>query len=432
MARFDELPDKILLKIFSYLSISEIVLCVRNVCSRWRTVSEDDEIWMESYYSPDANTPKECIISTLEKTPALRKFEYFGTCNVIEKLSQCCRRVTELVIPHIELNAALLQVTMERLAELSALFITISPTEEGLKITSIIGQSETLVHLNLQSSGETTVMAGLLKPIADGCPNLNVLICEAFNLPNSEICYLLQRKKQQLQGYEHCGLMSPDFLTALNECTNLNAISFLNVEFDGPFKKIPPITNLKNLRKLEMTGCRLPMLKVIPLTLFLQTLSHLVFIGVSYACGNVNDLINKIIMKCSVLTHLDLEANFELRCRALRNISTCKMLNYLDISMCMELRTKAIKYVAEGCPDLQHLHVTGIPISESMFRQILRCRNLKTLFMSASELTGINLKLISTNIPGLLKLCIPAEFLLPDELVGELKQKMPHLTIKIC
>jgi hypothetical protein len=431
MAQFDELPDKILLKIFSYLSIENITLCVRNVCSRWRRLSEDDTIWEESFYYPDANTPIEIIIYTLENVPSLRKFEYFGTCNVIERLSECCRRVKDLIIPYIELSAALIEVTMRRLTELSVLNITISPSEEGFQITSIIGQSETLTHLTLLSSGATTVREGLLKPIADGCPNLNTLRCETFNLPNSEICYLLRHKNQQLEAYEHYGLLSAEFLGALNECTNLKEIAFLSVEFDGPYKKLSPITNLKTLRTLEMTGCRLPMLKIIPLTLFLDTLSHLTAICITYACANIDDLLNKIILKSPVLEHLDLEGNAKLRCRGLRNISTCKMLKHLDVSMCKQLGRKAIKYVAEGCPELHYLDVSSIPMSESMFRQILRCRKLNTLSIIGCDSTGINLKLISTYIPGLLYLYIGPEFQLSDEVISEVQQRMPHLNIII-
>ncbi|XP_023707773.1 uncharacterized protein LOC111864631 [Cryptotermes secundus] len=431
MAGFDDLPDKILLKIFFYLRIDQIILCIRNVCTRWRKVSEDDALWKDSIFCPDADIPKHYIIFTLENVPVMRTFHYYGTCNVIEKLSECCRRVTELIIPHIELRAALLEVTMERLTELRVLHITISPTEEGLKITSFIGQSETLTSLTLRSSGARTVAAGLLKPIADGCPNLNILKCEAFNLPNSEICYLLQRKKQQLEAYDHYGLLSPEFLEALNECTNLHAISFLDVDFDGPFKNIPPVTNFRNLRTFEMAACRLPMLKIIPLTLFLDTLSHLTLIGITYASANIDDLLNKIILKSPVLVHLDLEGNSELRCRGLRNISTCKMLKHLDVSHCPALGAKAIKYVAEGCPQLQLLDVSGIPMSGSIFRQILRCRNLKALFFIRCDLRGINLKLVSTYIPGLLHLCIGPGFPLSNEALREIKQQMPHLTINI-
>jgi hypothetical protein len=74
MTWFDVLPNEILLKIFSYLSMRDISLSVRNVCTRWRAVSEDDEIWKVQVYTPDDSTPEEEIVCMLKYMPALRKF----------------------------------------------------------------------------------------------------------------------------------------------------------------------------------------------------------------------------------------------------------------------------------------------------------------------------------------------------------------------
>jgi Leucine-rich repeat (LRR) protein len=429
MARFDDLPKKILLKIFSYLSIKDISVSVRNVCTRWRAVSEDDVIWNDWCYSPDASTPEEDIIVAFENIPPLRIFIYYGTCNVMEKLSEHCRKIRVLQIPHIKLSAAIHKLTMERLTELKELTITISPTQDGLQLTRITGLSKSLERLHLRSSGGNTVVEGLLKPIADGCPNLITLKCEDFNCPNSDIQYLLQCKKHQLVFYRHHGLVSARLIKAMNQCPNLNRLAFIEVNFDGPFQEIPPIRNLENLSMLELARCRFPMLKIIPLTIFLDTLPHLSYIGISYTKGNIDDITNKIILKCPSLTHLDLEGNEELRCRALRNIGSCKMLKYLDVSKSRELGIKAIKYVAEGCPNLQHLDVSGIHISDGIFRQILRCRNLKTLFMKDCDLRWINLKLISTNISGLSHLYIGPDYRLQNEIKNELKQHMRDLTV---
>jgi Leucine-rich repeat (LRR) protein len=429
MARFDDLPDKTLLKIFSYLSIKDVSMCVRNVCTRWRAVSEDEVIWKDWGYFPDARTPEEDLILAFEHFPELRKFRYYGTCNVVEKLSEYCRKTRVVHVPHIKLSADVLKLTMKRLTELRELVITISPTQDGLELTRIIGLSKSLESLYLRSSGENTVVKGLLKPIADGCPNLNTLKCENFNCPNSEIYYLMKCKKHQLVVYRHYGVVSADLIKAINECPNLTRLAFIGANFDGPFQQIPPITNLQNLSVLELARCRFPMLKIIPLTIFLDTLPRLNYIGISYTKANIDDITNKIILKCPLLTHLDLEGNEELRCRGFRNIRFCKMLKYLDVSNSKEIGTKAIKYVAEGCPELQHLDVSGIPISDSMFRQILRCRNLKTLFMKDCDLTRINLKLISTNISGLLRLYIGPHFQLQNEVKNEMRQQMRNLTI---
>jgi Leucine-rich repeat (LRR) protein len=430
MAWFDEIPNEILLRIFSYLSIHDISLSVRNVCTRWRDISEDDEIWKDWVYSPDESTPKEEIICMLKNMPAFRKFQYFGTCNVIETLSQYCRKVNVLIIPHIKLNATLLKLTMERLTELSALHIEIRPTREGAEITRIIGKSKTLVKLILNSPGVDTVAEGLLKPIADGCPNLNSLKCGAFICPKSDTCYLMQRKKHQLVQYSHRGLVSADLIKAINECTNLKKLTFIDADIEGPRHEIPNITQLQNLTVLEVAYSIYTAVQEIPLTIFTITLPNLSYIGIKYTCGNIDHPLNEIILKCPLLTHLVLEGNYELHSNGLRNISSCKLLKYLDVSRCTQLDVSAFKYVAEGCPQLQHLDVSGIPITDGMFRQILRCRNLKTLLMRHSALRGIDLNLISTNISGLLYLNIGPYVQLRDDDISELKRTMPQLVIK--
>jgi hypothetical protein len=136
MAWFDELPNEILLKIFSYLSMHDINLSVRNVCTRWRAVSEDDEIWKDWVYFPHASSPKEEIIFMLKNMPALRNFQYLGTCNVIETLSQYCRRVSVLIIPNIYLNATLLKLTMGSLSWENFVF-QLAPIAKDLNLLTL-------------------------------------------------------------------------------------------------------------------------------------------------------------------------------------------------------------------------------------------------------------------------------------------------------
>jgi hypothetical protein len=101
------------------------------------------------------------------------------------------------------------------------------------------------------------------------------------------------------------------------------------------------------------------------------------------------------------------------------------------IMKCPALEAKAIKYVANGCPNLQYLNVSGIPMTERVFRLLLRCRKLKTLFISMFHLTGIELELIAKNISGLQKFSIAIEFdfKLPHKLICELQRRIPHLSI---
>jgi hypothetical protein len=432
MSWFDELPNEVLLMIFSYLSIDDLCPSVRDVCIRWRIVSQADEIWKNLSFNPKRSASKEDIVSRLKNMSKLRTFEYYGTCNVIEALSTHCTMIRVLHISKIELNPTLLKLTMERLTALRDLNISFGPGREGSEITHIIGQSKTLDRLSLYLSGAENVTQGLLKPIADGCPNLNKLVlkCDDNNYPDEEICYLLERKKRQLVAYEQWGRVSANFFVAINECTNLEKLVFVNTKIYTPFDQIPQITQLKKLTMLVFTCCKFPLVKKIPLTLFPETFSQLTYIGLPVTSGNISALINKILVKCPFLTHLTLEGNSELHCRGFKNIRSCKMLNCLDVSRCRQLGKKAMKYVAEGCPELQHLNVSAIPITDGMFRQILRCRNLKTLLMRHCDLRGIDLNLISTNICGLLYLYIGPQFEIEDDVRYKMKHVMPQLIIK--
>jgi hypothetical protein len=431
MAALDKLPDEILLQIFSYLSIEQLSLGVRNVCTRWRELSEDDHIWKHMTYSPKQDAPEDEILFMLGNMAKLRKFHYCGFHNVIEKLSQCCRKISVLIIPNIILSPTHLKLTMKRLTELTALHILINPIRKGPQLTNIIGESKTLLHLVLRSSCRKSSAGGLLKPIADGCPSLKTLKCEAFYCPNSEVCYLMKCKKEQLQAYSHSGLISADLIKAMIECTNLKSVAFFDDDIDDKVHKLPPInlTQLQNLTALQLSNCGIHTLNKISLTLFINVLPRLTYIGLPYADGNIDTIANEIILKCPLLTHLDLEGNDELECRALRNIGSCKMLKFLDVSRCIELGLEAMTYIAEGCPGLELLDVSGIPISEGMFQQIVRCSNLKTLLMMNCYLAAIDLNLIPTNMSGISYLYIGPCFELQDDVINVLRAAMPHLLI---
>jgi hypothetical protein len=92
--------------------------------------------------------------------------------------------------------------------------------------------------------------------------------------------------------------------------------------------------------------------------------------------------------------------------------------------------SRLYQIVAEGCPELWNLDVSGTDISDSMFIQILRCRNLKTLLMRDCDLNQIDLNLIPTDISSLLYLYIGPFFQLREDVINEVRATMPNLVIK--
>lgn len=150
------------------------------------------------------------------------------------------------------------------------------------------------------------------------------LKCDNFICPSEEICYLLQSNKHQLVEYEHCGHLTAGIFRAINECTKLHSLTFADIYIDGPFDKIPSITDMKYLAKLVFVGCESAVVRVIHRSLLHAQFSNLFYIDISLTEGNIHSLSNLILMKCPLLKHLDLQENDGLHDKGLRNIRNCK------------------------------------------------------------------------------------------------------------
>jgi hypothetical protein len=103
--------------------------------------------------------------------------------------------------------------------------------------------------------------------------------------------------------------VSADLIEVINECNNLEKLTFIDIDFAEPFHDIPPITQLRNLTMLEVHHCLSYVEKQIILTLFHDMLFHLADIGIPSTHGDIHALLNTITLKCPLLTHLYLEGN---------------------------------------------------------------------------------------------------------------------------
>jgi hypothetical protein len=68
----DTFPDEILLEIFSYCSVQDLVLSVQHVNRRWRDVSQDPKLWKDVVFRPAKGTDEELIRRVVEQAPMLR------------------------------------------------------------------------------------------------------------------------------------------------------------------------------------------------------------------------------------------------------------------------------------------------------------------------------------------------------------------------
>jgi hypothetical protein len=404
---------------------------VRDVCIRWRSVSDSALIWKKFRFIPSKSLSTEDIVKRLQGMPNLRACEYYGTNDIIGAVSKYCTSLRVLHAIRVSVKPSLFRAAMERLSELSELGIEVRFGGNGCALTEIIGESASLQTLTLFLTGYQPAEVGLLKPIADGCPNLKELAIkfEGDIDLDEQICYFQQRKKLQLVAFGQSGRVSRNFFLAINECTNLEKLFFLSTSIDGSLSQITPIRELQKLSMLVFMFCPVSALEIL-LTLFPDILPQLSYIGLPEMYGRMDERLNEVLQSCSSVTHLNLEGTNLVSCRGLPNISFCRKLQFLDLSMCGAFSIELMQHVAEGCPQLQHLDVSGNFIFALTFENILNCKNLRTLLMRECDMPDADLSLISSNIPSLLYLYIGSRFVMETAAREALKQAMPRLVIK--
>lgn len=95
----DTFPDEILLEIFSYCSVQDLVLSVQHVNRRWRSVSQDPKLWKDLVFHPAKGTDEELVRSVVEQAPMLRYLvlsHEVDAPSLTESLCKGCRDIRKL------------------------------------------------------------------------------------------------------------------------------------------------------------------------------------------------------------------------------------------------------------------------------------------------------------------------------------------------
>jgi hypothetical protein len=95
----DNFPDEILLEIFSYCSVQDLVLSVQHVNRRWKDVSHDPKLWKDLVFRPAKGTDEELIRRVVEQAPMLKCLVLSHEIDaplLIESLCKGCRDIRKL------------------------------------------------------------------------------------------------------------------------------------------------------------------------------------------------------------------------------------------------------------------------------------------------------------------------------------------------
>jgi hypothetical protein len=450
-----DLPDELLLEIFSNLSIEDLALSVQHVNAHWKDVTQDDSLWKDQLFSPEYKMTDKEIARHLMNMPALRAFcpaRGTNTKNIIHTMCKYCRDIR-----HIEFKGShkltnfRLQQIIKKYPHLETLHIPVPKESDQLCWAVLVGQFQNLTTLNFTYNYVDTVADGILKAIAEGCPVLLHLDLGQTMFQDGDVQYLLKRKGKQLLSFSVRRYISSITHRLLTDCcVNLENLWYENSNEYFPSTKIQFLSKLSKLHNLTLSYFDVPNIfknqalsKLINLDLFGCTdLDDTALTGILTNCPQLKSLNFRgerisdnglqHIGNCKNLEHLRMYASSSLTDKSMEYVGAgCPNLKHLDIGGCSGLTNKSTEYVCIGCQKLRYLNIESCPeMTDAVLENIFRSRKLEVLVLACnSQLLGTNFPLIPSNLIHLTELDVWECVSVDEKYLHELHVVMPNLKV---
>ncbi|XP_066993720.1 F-box/LRR-repeat protein 2 isoform X2 [Anabrus simplex] len=428
----EDLPDEILIKIFSYLHLKEIVLSVCHVSSRWRVLAQDSELWNNLRYTPGTTTSETEIINILKVSPKLKVFipENYMKYAVLKTVIQNCKDIRKLELYMDDLNYNIVRDLVRECKNLEDLSIVeIECDRKGC--FQLLSKCSNLRALRLTGNVPDDKVC-VFKPIADGCPSLQYLdLRNLYDYANADLKYLISKKQHQLisLSLRWCSESKSCVVPIIEPCKNLlylHVEEYCDIMTDEAFQVLKSLPKLKHLS--------LPYFRSIDVKHMIDLFEYGMVSNLSElelsVCENFNDQLACIIFKnCQKLRRLVLIYCPKLTDTGLETIGCLTDLQHLNLCSCSLISDKGLEYITK-CHKLKLLNLNGGCFTAEGLKPLLNLEHLKVL----SLLGTLDIKPFLCAMPGHLKrlevLNINGDTL--DELfLKKFKSKMPKLSVRM-
>ena len=387
------LPDSLLLAIFRWLAVEDLVLGVRQVCHRWHQLSYDRSLWRHLDLSNKVNSITDDTFHSILS----------GISHALESLNLSgCRRLTENGILHDGLFCENLKdVNLSRT----------KLTDWGLK--HLIEKYENLERINIQQCRRIQQAYKILSSLE----NLQVFLDpydEGF-IKQTEIGMDLEniaRNNRELYkaGLSNEDMKDSDLIRFLGACGGLEDLAVQGCKMVGDEALVESIGKLHLLRSINLSATQITdrALQLIGhqcrrlLHVCLSDCGHVTDIGIIALLGQIGPQLRSLVIadadafNCNV-TDLGLEA-IGAMCPQLQQLSICNassisdaglervargcpLLTSLEVKACLSLSENGFYALAQHCNQLQHVNASEcIQLSASGFSCIVRaCPQLNSL-----------------------------------------------------
>ncbi|XP_049770611.1 uncharacterized protein LOC126109610 isoform X2 [Schistocerca cancellata] len=444
----DDLPDEVLIKIFSHLSFTELVYVVQKVCPRWKNVSQDSELWADKEYRIGSHTSDQEAIQTFCDAPNLQKVCMLRSASslLFRALYDKCHRLLELRLDYTQkLSYSVLKNLVEKCSRIHTLGIS-SRLLVSEKFSEAVSHMQNLHVLILE--GYSTESPPALRPLADGCPQLAEVDFGFTAVDMYDLKYFLNAKRNTLKSLHIKWTMVVErrdrfprapvlslywfvlpLLTVCAdslECLELYEYCILGNDSREAFTALGSLKNLQELRmpilKLVQPGAAASAFKTGGLTklrlLDLRGAFYLdneTLIAISHGCPALRELIVRNVLQLS-------DAAFS-------QIYHLENLDILDVSGCIGLGRAFVPCLI-GLPRLRTLVMEQLDFRKLRpgLSSILELSSVRCLIFSYSLITGVPFAKFPRKLASLRKLIIKGCRGDP-KVVDGLSEQMPTLEV---
>lgn len=448
-----DLPDELLLEIFSNLSIEDLALSAQHVNKHWKDVTQDDSLWKNQVFSPGYKMTDKEIARHLVNMPALKAFcptRGTNTKNIIQTMCKYCRDIRRIEFTWLhQLSNFRLKNIIKKYPHLEVLHIPLPKESDQLHCAIMVGQLRNLTTLNFTLKYVDEAEDGILEAIAEGCSGLLHLDLGYTKFQDHDVQYLLKRKGKQLLSFSVRRYISSVSHRLLTDCCgNLQNLCYENDNHEFPSTYTQFLSKLSKLHSLKLTYFDIPNIfknqalsKLIKLDIFPCTVDNMTVTGILMNCPHLRSLSLggegisddgfQHIGNCKNLEHLTVPCS-SITDKSMEYVGAgCPRLKHLDIGNCTGLTNKSTEYVCKGCQKLKYLDIQSCPeMTDAVLDNILRCRELEVLILSWNfQLLGTSLLLIPSNLINLTDLDVQGCVALDENCMQELQVMMPNLKI---
>lgn len=149
---FHDLPDELIVKIFSFLTTKELCQNVAPVCRKWRQISLDQSLWKCLDFSSNPRLSSLNLLWLVRRTPLLKKLVISGRMNVtlaeVAILTECCPAMQEIDFGFSDITSVMLKCLAENCPNLRKINIEGCDRLGEEKCVKCLVKCQKLTHLN--------------------------------------------------------------------------------------------------------------------------------------------------------------------------------------------------------------------------------------------------------------------------------------------